>query len=186
MKLIHHTADIHSSVKIGEETSVWNDAQIREGTVIGSSCIIAKGVFIDRNTKIGNNVKIQNYASIYHWTTIGNGVFVGPYVCITNDKSPRAITPQGKLKKDKDWKANTTTVQQGASLGAGTIVLPGITIGEYALIGAGSLVTSDVAPYTLLYGFPASVRGYVCKCGTVVSKNKIKPKNLICSECQKI
>lgn len=186
MIFIHPTAEVSSSTDIGENTKIWHNAQIRENTKIGSNCIIAKGVYIDTGTKIGNNVKIQNYASVYHFTIIEDGVFIGPYVCTTNDKLPRAITPNGKLKTDDDWEVNKTIIKKGASLGAGSIILPGITIGEYALVGAGSLVTKDILAHSLMYGSPAKLQGFVCKCGKLLTKHKRKPKILICNDCQKL
>lgn len=183
---IHPTADVSPLAIIGKGTQIWHHAQIRENVRIGTNCIIAKGVYIDKGTKIGNNVKIQNYASLYHLTVLENGVFIGPYVCITNDKLPRATTPQGKLKTDKDWKAYTTKIKIGASLGAGTIVLPGITVGEFALVGAGSLVTKNIPSHSLVYGSPAKFQGYVCKCGNLLSKGSKKPKVLLCNNCQKL
>lgn len=188
MIFIHPTADVSSSTDIGENTKIWHNAQTRENVKIGSNCIISKGVYIDKDTKIGNNVKIQNYASLFDFTIIEDGVFIGPYVCITNDKLPRAITPNGKLKTEDDWEVNKTIIKKGSSLGAGSIILPGLTIGEYALVGAGSLVTKDVLAHSLMYGSPAELQGFVCKCGKLLTKDKDKrkPKILICDDCQKL
>lgn len=182
---IHPTADVSKDAIIGKETSVWHQAQIREGVIIGSNCVIAKGVYLDIDLLIGDNVRIQNYASIYHFTTIEDDVFIGPYVCITNDKKPRAATSAGKPKKYGEWDAGKTTIKKGASLGAGTIVLPGLIIGEYSMIGAASLVTKDVLPQTLVYGSPATFKGFICRCGKLLSKEIKKPKVLLCNNCQK-
>lgn len=183
---IHKTADVSPMAKIGKSTQIWHHAQVRENVKIGTNCTIAKGVYIDKECKIGNHVKIQNYASLYHLTVIEDEVFIGPYVCTTNDKIPRATTPEGKLKNDKDWKAYTTTIKKGASLGAGTIVLPGITIGEYVLVGAGSLITKDIPSHSLVYGSPVKLKGFVCKCGNLLSKGTKKPKVFLCDDCQKL
>src|SRR5690348_1990617 len=140
---IHKTADISKKAKLGSNTSVWNEAQVRENVSCGKNCIIGKGAYLDSGVVIGNNVKIENYASIFHGSTIEDNVFIGPYTCITNDKFPRATTADGKLKTDADWVVGKVIVKKGASLGAGTIVLPNVTIGNYALTAAGSVVTQD-------------------------------------------
>ncbi len=184
MKFIHPTAEVSSSAKIGGNTKIWHNAQIRKNTKIGSNCIIAKGVYIDCDTKIGNNVKIQNYASLYHYTILEDDTFIGPYVCITNDLHPRSVTPKGKLKGNHDWKVQKTIIKRGASIGAGTIILPGLEIGEYALVGAASLLTEHIQPHALMYGSPAKLKGFVCKCGAILTKRKVAPKVLICRDCQ--
>lgn len=175
---IHHTAEVSSSAKIGKETKIWNNVQIRERAVIGKNCIIAKNTYIDKNVKIGNNVKIQNSVSVYDGVVIEDGVFVGPNVCFSNDKFPRAINPNGTLKKEeKDWKILNTSVKEGASIGTSSVILPDIKIGRFAMVGAGSIVTKDVPDFGLVVGNPAKLIGFVCKCGKRITKgNK-------CSTC---
>ena len=185
MKRIHATAEVSSKSKIGSGTLVWNEVQVREGVEIGEDCIIGKGVYIDKDCKIGDQVKIQNYSSLYRSTVLEDFVFVGPYVCFTNDKYPRASTVDHALKTDSDWTSYTNTVREGASIGAGVIVLPGITIGKYSMIGAGSVVVKNVEDQTLIIGNPASRRGYVCVCGAIISKGLRKPATMLCKECQK-
>lgn len=180
---IHSTAEVSPKAKLGKHTQVWHQAQIRENVKIGENCNIGKGVYIDKEVYIGNNVKIQNYASLYHGTTVEDGVFIGPYVCITNDLLPRAITPDGKVKSDKDWIEGKSIIRYGASLGAGTILTPNVEIGEFAMIGAGSLVSNNIPSHALAYGHPAKVKGYVCKCGTTISGGKRKPTILQCKLC---
>jgi|SRR3989338_7375243 len=164
----HPTAEISPGSKIGKNTKIWHYSQIRQGVSIGKNCILGKAVYVDFDVRIGNNVKIQNRASVYHGTTIEDGVFIGPHVIFTNDKNPRAIDQKGKLKTDNDWKVGKTLVKNGASIGAGSIILPDITIGKYALIGAGSVVTKNIPDYALVYGNPARVHGKVDKSGAVV------------------
>lgn len=161
----HPTADVSNEAHIGTQTQIWHQAQVREGVRIGSQCVVGKGVYIDFGVRIGNRVKIQNYASVFHGATVEDGVFIGPYACLTNDKLPRAITPDGRLKRDVDWEVGPILLKYGASIGAGATVLPGVTIGRFALVGAGALVTKDVPDYGLVVGTPARLVGYVCKCG---------------------
>ena len=163
--IIHPTAEVSSLATIGEGTRIWHQAQVRERAKIGRSCIIGKGVYIDSDVVVGDRVKIQNGASIYHGATIEDGVFVGPHACLTNDKLPRAITPDGELKGDADWQVGKILVQYGASIGAGAIILPGVTVGRFAMVGAGAVVTRNVPPHALVVGNPAKLAGFVCACG---------------------
>ena len=162
---IHPTADVSVRAEIGEGTSVWNFAQVREGARIGKNCILSKGVYVDAGVHIGDNCKLQNNVSVYHGVTIDDGVFVGPHVCFTNDLQPRAIKPDGSLKDANDWVVAETRVGYGAAIGANSTIRCGIAIGKWALVGAGSVVTKDVPDYGLVYGNPAKLRGFVCHCG---------------------
>ncbi len=162
---IHPTADVPPEANIGIGTSIWNQAQIRIGAVIGENCIISKGVYVDAGVVIGNNVKIQNYVSLYQGVTLEDGVFCGPHCVFTNDKSPRAINPDGALKGADDWGITATLVRAGASIGANATIVCGITIGRWAMVGAGAVVTRDVPDYGLVLGNPAKLHGFVCPCG---------------------
>lgn len=162
---IHQTADVSPSTSIGEGTRIWHEAQVCEGVQLGRRCIVGKGVYIDFNVHIGDFVKIQNRASVYHGTTIEDGVFIGPHVVFTNDMRPRAITPEGTPKADDDWTVGETLVHYGASIGAGSVILPGLDIGRFALVGAGSIVTKDVPDHGIVIGNPARLVGYACACG---------------------
>ena len=163
--IIHATAEVSPKAQIGSGTRVWHLVQIREGVVIGQNCIIGKDVYIDFDVKIGNNVKIQNGALVYHGVSLEDGVFVGPQVCFTNDRMPRAITSDGQLKGNDDWIVGPILVKYGASVGAASVVLPGVTIGRFALVGAGAVVTRNVPDHGLVVGNPARLVGYVCHCG---------------------
>lgn len=162
---VHPTADVSPQATLGEGTKVWHQAQVREGAVLGRNCILGKGAYVDFGVQIGDNVKIQNRASVYHGVTLENGVFVGPHVIFTNDKLPRAINADGSLKSDDDWELGRILVKEGASLGAGSIIVTNVTIGRFAMIGAGAVVTKDVPDYGLVYGNPARLVGYVCENG---------------------
>jgi acetyltransferase-like isoleucine patch superfamily enzyme len=162
---IHSTADVSDKAEIGEGSSIWNYAQVREGARIGRSCILSKGVYVDAGVQIGDNCKLQNNASVYHGVVLEDGVFVGPHVCFTNDLLPRAINPEGTLKNASDWLVGETRVKFGAAIGANSTIRCGITIGKWAMVGAGSVVTKSVPDYGLVHGNPARLRGFVCHCG---------------------
>ena len=162
---IHPTADVAASAIIGPGTSVWNQAQVRDGARIGSNCVLGKNAYVDAGVQIGDGVKIQNNVSVYHGVTIEDGVFVGPHVCFTNDKVPRAINRDGSPKTDADWVVSPTLVRRGAALGANSTILPGVSIGRWAMVGSGSVVTRDVADYELVVGNPARRIGSACPCG---------------------
>lgn len=161
---IHPTAEVEPGAQVGAGTRIWRQAHIREHAIIGEECNIGKGVYVETHVRIGSRVKIQNHVSIFEGVTLEDGVFVGPHVCFTNDLFPRAITPGGRLKSAEDWQIAPTLVRYGASIGAGSVIVCGITIGAFALIGAGSVVTKDVAPHALVFGNPARLHGYVCRC----------------------
>lgn len=162
---IHQTAEVAESARIGEGSSIWHHSQIRPGVNIGENCILGKGVYVDAGVCIGNNVKIQNYVSVYHGVSVEDGVFIGPHVCFTNDLRPRAINPDGTPKGADDWIVSETLIQQGAALGANSTIRCGITVGKWAMVGSGSVVTHDVPAYGLVFGNPARLRGFVCPCG---------------------
>ncbi len=165
MATIHPTADVSPLAELGEGTRVWANVQIRERAKIGRNCIIGRNSYIDFDVTIGDNIKIQNNASLYVGLTVADGVFIGPHVIFTNDKLPRAINPDGSLKSAADWHVGKTYVQYGAAIGAGAIIVTGITIGRWAMIGSGAVVTKDVPDYALVVGNPARVIGYISSTG---------------------
>jgi UDP-2-acetamido-3-amino-2,3-dideoxy-glucuronate N-acetyltransferase len=168
--LIHPSAEVSPKTKIGEGTRIWHQVQVREGVEIGSNCIVGKNVYVDFDVKIGNNVKIQNNALLYHGLTVEDGVFIGPNACMTNDVYPRAITPEGVLKGNDDWEVGPTVLAYGASIGAGALILPNVTVGRFAMVAAGSIVTRSVPEHALVIGIPARQVGYVCRCGRSMKK----------------
>src|SRR6266852_5845912 len=161
---VHPLAEVGPGAQVGAGTRIWRQAHIRAHATIGEMCNIGKGVYVESHVRIGSRVKIQNHVSLFEGVTVEDGVFIGPHVCFTNDMAPRAITPDGKLKDAEDWEITATLVKYGASIGAGSVIVCGVTIGEFALVGAGSVVTRDVAPHALVFGNPARSHGYVCHC----------------------
>jgi acetyltransferase-like isoleucine patch superfamily enzyme len=162
---IHPTAEISSASTIGDGSVVWAFAQVREEAKIGSNCIIGTGVYVDKNVVIGNSVKIQNTAQLFEGCELDDGVFIGPGVIIANDEYPRSTNPDGTLKSASDWRLAKTKINRGASIGARAVVLGGITVGRYAMIGAGAVVTKDVPEYAIVVGNPAKVIGIAGVCG---------------------
>lgn len=166
---IHHTAEVSEKASIGRGTKIWNQAQVREGAVIGENCILSKNVYIDEGVHIGDRVKIQNNVNVYHGVTVEDDVFLGPSMTFTNDLFPRAFS--------KDWKVYYTKVKRGASIGANATIVCGHEVGNYAMVGAGSVVTGDVPDHALVAGNPARQIGWVCKCGNKLDANRK------CTEC---
>jgi UDP-2-acetamido-3-amino-2,3-dideoxy-glucuronate N-acetyltransferase len=155
---IHPSAVVDPGARIGAGTQVWVNVQVREQADIGRNCILSKDVYIDHDVTIGDNCKIQNSVSVYHGVTIEDDVFVGPNACFTNDRVPRAF--------NKNWVVSPTKISHGASIGANATIVCGITIGEYAMVAAGSVVTKDVEAFALVIGNPARMVGYVDEGGT--------------------
>ena len=162
---IQSSADVDLTAKIGEGSSIWHLAQIRENVEIGTNCVIGRGSYVGPGVLIGNNVKIQNLALIYDPATIHDNAFLGPGVILTNDVYPRSTNPDGELKDSTQWKPQGVVVGEGASIGARSVVLAGVTIGAWSLIGAGSVVIRDVPPHSLVAGNPANHKGWVSKTG---------------------
>jgi UDP-2-acetamido-3-amino-2,3-dideoxy-glucuronate N-acetyltransferase len=166
---IHPSADVAESAELGEGTRVWHQAQVRERAVVGRECILGKGVYVDFEVHIGDRCKLQNGVFVFHGFNLEAGVFVGPGAILLNDKNPRAINPDGSLKSDADWNASEGLVKQGASLGGGAVVLPGVTIGRFAIVGSGAVVTREIPDHGMVYGNPARLKGFVCACGHVLT-----------------
>jgi acetyltransferase-like isoleucine patch superfamily enzyme len=180
---VHATAEVAESAVIGRGTQIWHQCQVRERAVLGEECVLGKNVFIDLDVRIGRRVKIQNNVSIFHGVTIEDGVFVGPQACFTNDKTPRAINPDGTLKLGDDWTITPTLVRYGASVGAGAVIVCGVTIGRFAMVAAGAVVTHDVPDYGLVAGVPARLIGYVCACGKRLEHEPAVGEAVRCPDC---
>ena len=141
---VHPAADVDDSAVLGAGTTVWHLAQIREKAQLGRDCIVGRGAYIGPGVIIGDNVKLQNYALVYEPAQLEDEVFIGPAAVLTNDMYPRSVDVAGKLKRPDDWDALGVMVRRGASLGARAVVVAGCTIGRWALVGAGAVVTRDV------------------------------------------
>jgi len=152
--MIHPTAVVEDGAEVGSGTRVWHFAHVRGGARIGERCVLGKSVFVDAGAVVGSGCRIQNFVSIYAGVTLEADVFVGPAAVFTNDRYPRA--------GGGDWEQLPTLVRRGASIGANATVLPGLTIGEWAV------VTEDVGAHRLVVGSPAKPVGWACRCGRVV------------------
>ncbi len=151
---------IADDVKLGEGVKIYQPSLVNlYGCEIGDGSSVGAFVEIRRGVKLGKNVKVQAFAFIPEGVTIEDGAFIGPHACFTNDLYPRSTNPDGSLQTAADWKLVTTTVKKGASIGANATIVCGVTIGEYAMVAAGAVVTRDVPPYALVVGVPARVTG---------------------------
>jgi acetyltransferase-like isoleucine patch superfamily enzyme len=162
---VHPTAEVSERASIGDGSKIWHQAQVREGAVLGKGCIVGKGAYVDKDVRIGDFCKLQNGVFVFHGFNLEAGVFLGPGVMLLNDKHPRAINPDGSPKSDADWEVSSGVVGYGAAVGGGAVVLPGVKIGRWALVGSGAVVTRDVADRGIVVGNPARVVGYACDCG---------------------
>ena len=154
----HEKAIVEPKAKVGEGSRIWAFTNIKAGAVIGKDCNICDGCFVEKGAVLGDHVTLKNGVAVFEGITLEDDVFVGTNAAFINDRHPRSH------RKDQ-WVLEPTVVKKGATIGANATILCGITIGEYAIIGAGSVVTKDVAPYALVVGHPAEFKGYACRCG---------------------
>lgn len=159
------SADVDERSVIGDDTIIWHLAQIREGASIGRGCVIGRGAYVGPGVQIGDNVKLQNYALVYEPAQLGDGVFIGPAAVLTNDEYPRAVRPDGRLKIADDWSPVGVVVGEGAAIGARAVCVAPVTVGRWALVAAGAVVTADVPDFALVVGVPARRVGWVGRAG---------------------
>ncbi|MGN8244872.1 acyltransferase [Cellulomonas soli] len=160
------SADVDPRATVGAGTKVWHLAQVREDAQVGRDCIIGRGAYVGPGVVVGDRCKIQNHALVYEPAVLEDGAFVGPAAVFTNDYFPRAVNPDGTLKSADDWHAVGVTVREGASIGARAVCVAPVTIGRWALVAAGAVVTTDVPDHALVAGVPARRLRWVGRAGT--------------------
>lgn len=172
----HESAYIDEPASIGQGTRIWHFCHIMAGAVIGERCVIGQNVFIARGVRLGNNVHVQNNVSIYEGVELEDDVFCGPSMVFTN-----VINPRSHVSRKHAYQR--TLIRQGASIGANATIVCGHTIGRYALIGAGAVVTRDVPDYALVYGVPGTIQGWVCACGERLEMENEEKGHMACQNC---
>ena len=171
---VHESSYVDDNVTIGEGTKIWHFSHIQSGAVIGDNCSFGQNVNVSNNVKIGNGVKVQNNVSIYEGVELEDYVFCGPSMVFTNDLTPRAKYPKGNIGYKK------TVLKEGATVGANATIVCGHTVGKWAMIAAGAVITMDVPDYALMAGVPAKEIGYVCECGERLGES------LVCESCKRV
>ncbi len=160
----HEKALVSKKAQIGEKTRVWAFTNIQDGALIGRGCNICDGCFVESGAVMGNFVTLKNGIAVFNGITIEDDVFCGANCAFINDRHPRS-------RRKDHWILEKTLIKKGSTIGTNATILCGITIGEYAVVGAGSVVTKDVAPHTIVVGNPARVKGYACQCGRTLKEN---------------
>ncbi|MFE7649251.1 N-acetyltransferase [Streptomyces phaeoluteigriseus] len=162
---VQPSAQVDDTAEIGAGSSVWDLAQVREGARLGEGCVIGRGAYVGTGVRMGDNCKLQNYALVYEPAELGDGVFIGPAVVLTNDHNPRSVDPEGKQKRGGDWEAVGVKIADGASIGARSVCVAPLTIGRWSMVAAGAVVTKDVPDFALVVGVPARQVGWVGRAG---------------------
>jgi UDP-2-acetamido-3-amino-2,3-dideoxy-glucuronate N-acetyltransferase len=165
------SADVADSAVIGPGSRIWHLAQIGDEAVLGASCVVGRGAYVGPGVRVGDKVKIQNYALVYAPATLESGVFVGPAVVLTNDLHPRSVDVDGEIKSGDSWEPVGVVVKEGASLGARSVCVAPVTIGRWAMVGAGAVVVRDVPDFALVVGSPARQIGWVGRAGIRLEKD---------------
>lgn len=187
----HKTAEVASGAKIGPRTKIWHNSQIQKDAIIGKNCTLGHNCFVASGAKLGDNVKLESNIDVWDLVNLENYVFIGPSAVFTNDLDPRAKYPKSKYPQYGQW--SPTRVKEGASIGANATIICGNTIGKWAMVGAGAVVSRDVADYALVVGVPAEIIGWVCQCGAKLrfaprmgtNQKTNKHEYAKCSVCQR-
>ncbi|MGW6980224.1 acyltransferase [Streptomyces sp. NPDC054932] len=177
---IQPSSQVDGSAELGEGTTIWDLAQIREEARLGRGCIVGRGAYVGPGVRIGDHVKLQNYALVYEPAELGDGVFIGPAAVLTNDFYPRAVDPEGRIKRDGDWEPAGVVVAEGASLGARSVCVAGVRVGRWALVAAGAVVSKDVPDFALVAGVPARRIGWVGRAGVRLVEREGEPGTWEC------
>ncbi|MFD4571180.1 acyltransferase [Streptomyces sp. NPDC058417] len=172
---VQPSAQVDDSAEIGAGSSVWDLAQIREGARLGEGCVVGRGAYVGSGVRMGDNCKLQNYALVYEPAELGDGVFIGPAVVLTNDHNPRSVDTEGKQKRGGDWEAVGVRIGDGASIGARSVCVAPLTIGRWAMVAAGAVVTKDVPDFALVLGVPARRAGWVGRAGVRLVEKEDRP-----------
>lgn len=162
---IESTANVDPRAEIGAGTTVWHLAQVREDARIGRNCIIGRGAYVGPGVRLGDNVKLQNYALAYEPAVLEDGVFLGPAAVLTNDHFPRSVDTDGRLKRGEDWRPAAVHLREGAAVGARAVCVAPVTVGRWAMVAAGAVVTRDVPDFSLVAGVPARRIKWVGRAG---------------------
>jgi len=175
---VDKTAIVEEGAAVGEGTRIWAFAQVGRNAIVGKNCVLGNGSFVDREARIGDNVKLMNKAQVFRGCEVGNNVFIGPGAVLANDKNPKHNTE--RKFKGYEWK-----IRDNASIGANSVILPDVNIGEFAVVGAGSIVTKTVPRQGIVYGNPAKLHGFACKCGgkLQIMKKENEKAVLRCEKC---
>lgn len=164
-------ADVADNAEIGAGSKIWHLAQVREDAQLGERCVIGRGAYVGTGVILGNDCKVQNYALVYEPAVLGDGVFIGPAVVLTNDQYPRAVNPDLSQKSASDWEAVGVTIRDGASVGARAVCIAPVTIGRWATVAAGAVVTRDVPDFALVAGVPARRVAWVGHAGVPLERD---------------
>lgn len=178
---IVESADVAATASVGDGSTIWHLAQVREGARLGANCIVGRGAYIGSGVELGDNCKVQNYALVYEPAKLADGVFIGPAVVLTNDTYPRSINPDGSQKAAADWEPVGVTIERGASIGARAVCVAPVRIGAWATIAAGAVVAKDVPAHALMVGVPARRVGWVGEAGVPLVPGTV-PATWVCPQ----